>query len=245
MGMAKLIRCRTRPRCRRRSRAPQLLLVLQGPRPGTPPHRPPVPRGQDHRRTRKQGRARRRTLRPLGGLRLPRRTRAQALRRDQHQYLFEQVQSVTESISKGKTSYRPNLQFNHPCKELIWTFHDATTGKQLSLADCKLDRAKIRLNGHDLFADRDAKYFSQVQRYTHHTNGGSGDDDSDIFLYSFALFPEKLQPSGTCNMSRIDNSTLELTFTEALTTAMEVRVTAVNYHVLRLTSGMGGVAYSN
>ena len=165
--------------------------------------------------------------------------------RDQHQYLFEQVQSVTESISPGRTSYRPNLQFNHPCKELIWTFHDATTGKQLSLADCKLDRAKIRLNGHDLFADRDAKYFSQVQRYTHHTNGGSGDSDSDIFLYSFALFPEKLQPSGTCNMSRIDNSTLELTFTEALTTAMEVRVTAVNYNVLRLTSGMGGVAYSN
>ena len=93
---------------------------------------------------------------------------------------------------------------------------------------------------------RDAKYFSQVQRYTHHTNGGSGDDDSDIFLYSFALFPEKLQPSGTCNMSRIDNSTLELFFKSGGAPAsMEVRVTAVNYNVLRLTSGMGGVAYSN
>ena len=164
--------------------------------------------------------------------------------RDQHQYLFEQVQSVTESVPENAPPFKPKLQFNHPCKELIWTFHSTSTGKQLSLDQCKLDRAKIRLNGHDLFADRDAKYFSQVQRYTHHTNGGSATGDSDIFLYSFALFPEKLQPSGTCNMSRIDNSSLELTFASGAP-AMEVRVTAVNYNVLRLTSGMGGVAYSN
>ena len=58
-------------------------------------------------------------------------------------------------------------------------------------------------------------------------------------MYSFALKPEEHQPSGTCNFSRIDNAKLEMT------TAASLRVYAVNYNVLRVMSGMGGLAYSN
>ena len=64
---------------------------------------------------------------------------------------------------------------------------------------------------------------------------------SKINCYSFALKPEEHQPSGTCNFSRIDNA--QLVFNTAPTGT--VKVFAVNYNVLRIMSGMGGLAYSN
>jgi hypothetical protein len=65
-----------------------------------------------------------------------------------------------------------------------------------------------------------------------------------IYVYSFALNPEELQPSGTCNFSRIDNATLVLTGGSAAANGI-LKVFAVNYNVLRIMSGMGGLAYSN
>jgi hypothetical protein len=63
-------------------------------------------------------------------------------------------------------------------------------------------------------------------------------------VYSFALKPEEHQPSGTCNFSRIDNATLVLKLRDGLP-ASKVKIFAVNYNVLRIMSGMGGLAYSN
>ena len=62
-----------------------------------------------------------------------------------------------------------------------------------------------------------------------------------INVYSFALKPEEHQPSGTCNFSRIDNAQL-VTHSNL---AVEDNIYAVNYNVLRIMSGMGGLAYSN
>jgi len=67
-------------------------------------------------------------------------------------------------------------------------------------------------------------------------------------VYSFAVRPEEHQPSGSCNFSRIDNATLQLIVTSATvsdTNTAKVRVYATNYNVLRIMSGMGGLAYSN
>jgi hypothetical protein len=100
--------------------------------------------------------------------------------------------------------------------------------------------AKLQLNGHDRFTQRNGRYFNLVQPYQHHTNVPA----TGINVYSFALKPEEHQPSGTCNFSRIDNATLNLTLTAA-TGSGKVRVYAVNYNVLRIMSGMGGLAYSN
>jgi len=104
--------------------------------------------------------------------------------------------------------------------------------------------AKIQLNGHDRFSEREGKYFNLVQPYQHHTNVPA----VGINVYSFALKPEDHQPSGSCNFSRIDNATLLLTLTNntvSSTNTAKVRVYAVNYNVLRIMSGMGGLAYSN
>ena len=118
-------------------------------------------------------------------------------------------------------------------------------------------RAKLQLNGHDRFQERLGSYFNLVQPYQHHTNVPA----TGINVYSFALKPEEHQPSGTCNMSRIDSAVLQLQLTpkaagqinsqavplatQALNAGSKVRVYATNYNVLRIMSGMGGLAYSN
>jgi hypothetical protein len=104
--------------------------------------------------------------------------------------------------------------------------------------------AKLQLNGQDRFSEREGSYFSWVQPYQSHTRC----PDEGINVYSFALRPEEHQPSGTCNFSRIDNATLQLVLSNATvegTKTAKVRVYAVNYNVLRIMSGMGGLAYSN
>ena len=104
--------------------------------------------------------------------------------------------------------------------------------------------AKLQLNGQDRFSEREGTYFDLVQPYQHHTRN----PDTGINVYSFALRPEEHQPSGTCNFSRIDNATLQLVVSSQTVTGSEtakVRVYATNYNVLRVMSGMGGLAYSN
>lgn len=101
--------------------------------------------------------------------------------------------------------------------------------------------AKLQLNGHDRFSGRDGKYFNLVQPYQHHENVPS----AGINLYSFGLKPEEHQPSGTCNFSRIDNATLQLSLSPLSVLSgrtVQIRVYAVNYNVLRIMSGMGGLA---
>ena len=104
--------------------------------------------------------------------------------------------------------------------------------------------AKLQLNGQDRFTEREGSYFDRVQPYQHHSRPPS----TGINVYSFALRPEEHQPSGSCNFSRIDKATLQLSV--SLNTVIgartaQVRVYALNYNVLRVMSGMGGLAYSN
>jgi len=104
--------------------------------------------------------------------------------------------------------------------------------------------AKLQLNGQDRFSEREGTYFSWVQPFQAHTRS----PDEGINVYSFALRPEEHQPSGTCNFSRIDNATLQLVLSNATvegTKTAKVRVYAINNNVLRIMSGMGGLAYSN
>jgi hypothetical protein len=104
--------------------------------------------------------------------------------------------------------------------------------------------AKLQLNGQDRFTEREGSYFDKVQPFQHHCRTPS----TGINVYSFALRPEEHQPSGTCNFSRIDKATLQLTVSLNTVTGArtaQVRVYALNYNVLRVMSGMGGLAYSN
>ncbi|AET84889.1 hypothetical protein FK873_gp091 [Micromonas pusilla virus SP1] len=102
-------------------------------------------------------------------------------------------------------------------------------------------KAKLVLNGQDRFKEQSGKYFNQVQSYQHH----SGAPYAGIYSYSFALKPEEHQPTGTCNFSRIDNAQMSITTTAGADNATNLNMFAVNYNVLRIQSGMGGLAFSN
>ena len=65
--------------------------------------------------------------------------------------------------------------------------------------------------------------------------------DKRINVYSFALKPEEHQPSGTCNFSRLDSAKLKFDTSNGAA----INIYAINYNVLRIMSGMGGLAYSN
>ena len=216
-----------------------------------------------------------------------------------HEYLIEQLQFTGTETLGANTTTRVKLNFNHPCKELIWvakpgnyvkkaawynytdtdrvdltkslvdeTFPISTTNQLNSsnfmagfnfagtagttVGSTPFKDTILQLNGNDRFSVRDGTYFSLVQPFQHHTNIPS---NPGINVYSFALKPEDHQPSGTLNMSRIDTATLMVTTKSGLLTAFTGDVTpttfdginiyAVNYNVLRILSGMGGLAYSN
>ena len=105
-----------------------------------------------------------------------------------------------------------------------------------------LNTAKLVLNGQDRFKEQSGKYFNQVQPFAHHT----GSPYAGVYSYSFALKPEEHQPTGTCNFSRIDNAQMSVTCNAAGDrAALALQMFAVNYNVLRVQSGMGGLAFSN
>ena len=178
-----------------------------------------------------------------------------------HEYLIEQLQFTGADTVSGNTSNSMKtirMNFNHPCKELIWVvkpdaattglvsnpywnnFTDRNTDNQYIIGRNPITLAKIQLNGNDRFAERKGSYFSLVQPYQHHEftpnlfNNG-------INVYSFAIKPEDHQPSGTLNMSRIDTAVLSVSSVVNGT----IYIYTVNYNVLRILSGMGGLAYSN
>jgi hypothetical protein len=103
-----------------------------------------------------------------------------------------------------------------------------------------LNLFKVVLNGQDRFKEQSGKYFNQVQPFYHHT----GTPSPGIYAYSFALQPEEHQPTGTCNFSRIDNAQVSVQLKGSTETTLQ-KLFAVNYNVLRIQSGMGGLAFSN
>jgi len=203
-----------------------------------------------------------------------------------HEYLIEQVQFSNDLTLKGGSCHATTeLRFNHPVKELMWVIqknpcdYDCSEGSGCGSGVCPKNgsdrdapmgtfdenfvRARdclLQLNGHDRFRKRQGDYFTDVQRYEHHTGGFVRrvvNVPRYVHLYSFALKPEEHQPSGTCNFSRIDNAVLVQTLplvsangsacngTTNPCVPLSLRVYAVNYNVLRIMSGMGGLAYSN
>jgi len=113
-----------------------------------------------------------------------------------------------------------------------------------------ITEVQLQLNGQDRQSKRSGFWHDTIEPYEHHT-----DTPRDgVNVYSFALNPEEHQPSGTCNFSRIDTAQLNLWFAEFANNKYcdvfsdsdnKVYIFAVNYNVLRIMSGMGGLAYSN
>ena len=125
-----------------------------------------------------------------------------------------------------------------------WTSHLPV----FDMGENPTELAKIQLNGHDRLSQREGRYFNTVIPQECHENCPA----MGINVYSFAFKPEEHQPSGTCNFSRIDigqlllniSNATYLTHTATVDTA-KCRIYATNYNVLRVLSGMAGLAFTN
>jgi len=174
----------------------------------------------------------------------------------QHEYLIDQLQfSENTTVDASSVSCSCRLAFNHPIKELYWihilnTYEQSnplTGNQQLNYSlpnDTEtFSNGILYLNGSERFKSRSARYFRLVQDYQYHTRYSN----KNIYSYSFGLYPEKLQPSGTCNMSKFTNITLYLDYLKTNTGGnnMILKVFGVNYNILRIMSGMGGLTFSN
>jgi hypothetical protein len=191
-----------------------------------------------------------------------------------HEYLITQLQYQAAPIRFSPTSvvaYRIPLNFNHPTKMITWATSQpnrhgqftALSGETNDNTAAPIESAVIQLNGKDRFTERPGKYFKNAnpwlcQKGKYTTSG--------IYTYNFGIDNVMNNPnSGTLNFSRIDNATLivktksnNLPFPVAVNTSTNetetyaitgnltsLEVYALNYNVLRIMSGMGGIAYAN
>jgi hypothetical protein len=144
--------------------------------------------------------------------------------------IITQVQKATASATKIQ-----ELNFNHPVKYLA-------AGKASALEILNDDnKLKLQINGTDVadfkFADPN---FSHVPLYFNTTNSAKPATLKTLFVYPFCLETGKLQPTGTLNFSRLDSARIVND-----TRDCDDDIYAVNYNILRIENGMGGLLYSN
>lgn len=194
-----------------------------------------------------------------------RRTYAQ----NSHSYLMEQTQfNQINSINLDMTTdgtrvvkFNEDLRFSHPVKELFWIV------KRKNNANAPRDAydyfseygtdmcisAQLDVNGSQRERERQGTYYRLEHPYRFHS-GGDGQEywESKVanttaelggyYVYSFALEPESVYPSGAMNFSRVDSATLKLSLHPSSDT---IEVFARSYNILRISQGMGGVVFSN
>lgn len=177
-----------------------------------------------------------------------------------HVFLIEQVQRDSFTIPKGSKSYKAELQFNHPCKSFYWygvtgenvknkkalTFsgdEKASTGKYSRDGDL-FETASISLNNNVRVQPLGPKYYGVIQPMRHHS---SINFDAGIYMYSFALYPEAVQPSGHLNCSRIEKMHLNLTFGTEIQSneGTELVIFAQNYNIVRIKGGVTSLAWAS
>jgi len=175
-----------------------------------------------------------------------------------HEYLIEQIQySPSIGLNASISSYPVRVEFNNPIREFIFviqknvmqSYHEWFNYSSLAISENGqrtdlLTSAVLQLDGQDRFEERNAGYFRLVQPWQRHT---CIPNEDYLYVYSFALRPEDLQPTGSMNASRIDNIIWQLTLNQATNPVRgncSARVYATNHNVLRVVDGFGGLLFT-
>jgi len=198
--------------------------------------------------------------------------------KNSQEYLIEQVNRI--SFNNLKNNNLLTLDVHNPVKEFIWVigrndrsvenrwfdFTDWETVKigitglpNPKVGDVKkytessvngeiMKSARFLFNGLDRMEAKDNYYFNIIQPYQHHTHIPS---TPGIYVYSFSLNPENYQPSGSCNMSKINKVQMYVDVNEPVPDtsgnikyAYDMTLYSINYNFLKITSGLGGLIYA-
>lgn len=181
-----------------------------------------------------------------------------------HEYIIDYVKlAVNKNISSNYFS--ENLLLNNPCIELFWIFqlkylnNTKFSSKKSQYFDKfnytnnykyvndkligsnNILKTKLLLNGTDRFQERNGDYFNMTQTYQNHRNS----DFVGINTYSFSLFPDDIQPSGTCNMSKIDQISMDFFVNKDISYINNglLRVYSKHINILKISNGLGALAF--
>ncbi len=183
------------------------------------------------------------------------------------QILISEVQTMSTPTKITDETHQMNLTFNHAVIQILFAVLQSTNEKKgdhfnydgvveptTGIARNPVKEVDLRLNNQQRFYATHGNYFKNLQSYQHHTNMPS----SHVMTYSFALHPESENPSGSINLSRVDNAQLTLKFDSAMWTdntahggednsgnSVKVLCFARSWNVLRVTLGLAGKAFAN
>ena len=155
---------------------------------------------------------------------------------NEHEILITQTQY--QPMSKGDTSVDLTY-FNHPVKAV----HIACAeddGTKYAFTD-----ASLYINGTTLFENMTYEYYNKVVPTRHCSILSSTLDNEPVTTWPFCLTMNKSQPTGSLNFSRIDNAKITINGGDSGDTPAALRAYAVNYNILRIKNGMGGIAFGN
>ena len=166
-----------------------------------------------------------------------------------HEMLISQCQFLGDAainVQPGDALQRKvPIEFSHPVKEIVWVFNrfDSYVGDTTTLDWFRYDEffedLKLSINGHDRTSVRPPGFYRLCQSYSHHTRCPT----KPIYMYSYALHPENVQSSGSCNYSRVDTSHLVARLRSDVGQG-RLRVFATSFNVLRISNGLGGLSFS-
>lgn len=174
----------------------------------------------------------------------------------EHHFLVEQVQEVTHTLKAGDTSHKIKLDLSHMVKCLWWCARATDKAASLDYFDFTgyedgseygsregdlFHTAQITLNNNERVKPHDPLYYRLVQPHVHYVENVP---DEFVYMYSFALYPQKHAPSGALNHSRIENAHLVLK-TKALTTDMEFFLYGTNYNIVTIKAGVHSILFSS
>lgn len=150
------------------------------------------------------------------------------------------ISDLYNTLGTSRTTDTNNIgHSNHDVSVYQWNNY----GKFLDSSLNPVTSSLLKLNGHERFSKQNSEFFNYLQSYENYIST----PNDGLNIYSFSINPIEHQPSGTCNFSRIDISSLHLEIDTDIVNIpnSEFHVFALNYNILRIMSGLGGIAYSN
>ena len=175
--------------------------------------------------------------------------------RYKHEYLIEQI-ILFDQITLDSPNNLINVHINHPCKYMVWMaqpynnvlnndiFNYTDSYKYVKNAQVGksiVTNETIVLNSRERISMREFQYFNYLQPYQCFPYGPA----EGINVYSFSLFADKFQPSGSCNMGQIDDIQISLQLNSSISTNNNAvfKGFAVVYNILRIVNGLSGLLF--
>jgi hypothetical protein len=173
--------------------------------------------------------------------------------------IISQVQRLNVPVSTGALNSIDLSSINHPVKTIFFGVEGSVRKTPVSGSTFTFSDAELQLNGTTLFDKMSPMYFHVVQGFYHTDNSVLTWDPvvnqptkTLLYMYNFCLNATSYRPTGTCNFSRLDNAKLILNnvISTYLASSVTTQVTqgvvyAVNYNVLKIQNGLGGILFGN